>query len=314
MIKIFRKIHRRLQSLRSKVKEYHKRERIYHYGNENPDKIFYIICFDYETQGLFAIVKSVLSHIMYAVDKGWIPVVDLKNYSCQYQQKGENSWELFFEQPCGYTLEDISRSNRVVISYYGMYPYDTYDFYVDILDSPEKYKSIAEAYRKYIKPNAKVRNIMQETLKDLNIDNQTLGILCRGTDYINRKPHNHPRQPEPKIVIQDAKAFLAENQYSKVFVATEDQKVLDEFKKTFGNQLKYINQPRIELNSNQQFIAEINIAASDKIKMAVDYYTALFVLSRCPSILAGRTAGTLGAVLMSDGYRISKFYDLGYYD
>ena len=124
MIKIFRKIHRRLQSLRSKVKEYHKRERIYHYGNENPDKIFYIICFDYETQGLFAIVKSVLSHIMYAVDKGWIPVVDLKNYSCQYQQKGENSWELFFEQPCGYTLEDISRSNRVVISYYGMYPYN----------------------------------------------------------------------------------------------------------------------------------------------------------------------------------------------
>lgn len=36
--------------------------------------------------------------------------------------------------------------------------------------------------------------------------------------------------------------LLADNQYSS-FVATEDQKVLDEFKKAFGNQLKYINQP-----------------------------------------------------------------------
>lgn len=143
------------------MKEYHKRERIYHYGNENPDKIFYIICFDYETQGLFAIVKSVLSHIMYAVDKGWIPVVDLKNYSCQYQQKGENSWELFFEQPCGYTLEDISRSNRVVISYYGMYPYNTYDFTLIFL-IPQK-----------------STNLLQRLIENISSQMQKLGTSCR---------------------------------------------------------------------------------------------------------------------------------------
>lgn len=42
-----------------------------------------------------------------------------------------------------------------------------------ILVPLKKYKSIAEAYRKYGKPNEKLG-----TLKDLNIDNQTLGILC----------------------------------------------------------------------------------------------------------------------------------------
>ena len=91
---------------------YKKRERIISKGSEHPDKTFYLISYDYDTQGLFAIVKSVLSHVMYALDKGWIPVVDLKNYKCQYQQEGENAWELFFEQPEGYSLEDIKKSKK----------------------------------------------------------------------------------------------------------------------------------------------------------------------------------------------------------
>lgn len=313
MIKIFRKIHRKLQSLHSKVKEYHKRERTKHYGSENSDKTFYVIGYDYDTQGLFAIVKSVLSHVMYAVERGWIPVVDLKNYNSQYRQDGKNSWELFFEQPCGYSLEDISKSKHVIKSYYGMYPYNKYDFYVDILDFPNKVKPIADAYKKYIRPSLDVLKSMSDECKMLEIDDKTLGVLCRGTDYTSRKPHNHPCQPEPQNVIEDAKDFLKQNNYSKVFVATEDQSVLDMFKSAFGDRLRYVSQSRIKLAENQQFLSEVKIDLSTKLKMAKDYYTALYVLSRCPSILAGRTAGTLGAVLMSEGFINSKFYNLGYY-
>lgn len=310
---IYDKISTRLFHVRNRIQEYHKRERTKHYGSENSDKTFYVIGYDYDTQGLFAIVKSVLSHVMYAVDKGWIPVVDLKNYKSQYRYEGQNAWELFFEQPCGYSLEDISKSKNIIKSYYGMYPYNKYDFYVDILDYPDKIKPIADAYKKYIRPSSEVLKSMLEECEMLGIDDKTLGVLCRGTDYTSRKPHNHPCQPEPQNVIEDAKTFLKQNNYSKVFVATEDQSVLDMFKRAFGDRLRYVSQSRLKLSENQQFLSEVKIELSAKLKMAQDYYTALYVLSRCPSILAGRTAGTLGAVLMSKGFINSKFYNLGYY-
>lgn len=313
-MRLIGKVRGKLLALKAKVDDYRKRERKFQYGDENPDKTFYVIGYDYDTQGLFAIVKSVLSHIMYAVDKGWIPIVDLKNHTCQYSQRGENAWEMFFEQPCGYTLKDISKSKNVIKSYYGMYPYNKYDFYVDILDFPEKYKSIAEAYKKYIKPTFKNLKVMQGVMRKLDIDEHTLGVLCRGTDYTARKPHNHPRQPEPNDVVGDAMKFMSQNHYTKLFLATEDQKVLDMFKETFGTQLRYIDQSRLNLSANQQFLSEVKTDAKTKLQMALDYYTALYALAHCPSILAGRTAGTLGAVFMSDGFYKAMFYDLGYYD
>lgn len=310
----FSKVQRGLSNLRSRIEEYKKRERKKAYGKDNPNKTFYIICFDYDTQGLFAIVKSVLSHVMYAVNKGWIPVVDLKNYSCQYQQKGENAWELFFEQPCGYTLDDIKCSKNIVRSYYGMYPYNKYDFYVDVLDRPEECKRLAGIYKKYIKPQQNVLEYMWKTANDLHINGKTLGVLCRGTDYLKRKPQYHPRQPEPELVIEDAIEVMQQNGYESVFVATEDEIVLDLFKKKFRDKLRYINQLRLKLNDGQQYLSDVITNDELRRQMALDYYTALYILSRCPALLAGRTAGTLGALFMSEGFEWSKYYNLGYYD
>lgn len=308
------KLQNKFHSILSKHEEWKKRERSYSAGKEWSNKTFYIIGFDYDTQGLFAIVKSVLSHVMYAINKGWIPIVDLKDYDCQYKQNGKNAWELFFEQPCGYTLDDIKEAKNIVRSYYGMYPYGKYAFYEEILFDSQKLSPIAEAYKKYIRPQQEVQKIMDKTIDDLQINNKTLGVLCRGTDYINRKPHNHPRQPDPSQVIEDARKLISENKYASVFVATEDDKVLDMFKQEFGNKLLYINQPRIKLNDTQTYLSEVVVDDSTKEKIALDYYTALYVLSRCTAILAGCTAGTMGVALMSKGFNYSHFYNLGHYE
>ena len=311
---IISKTLRKVCSIKRKLQEWKKRERHYSYGSENLDKTFYIISYDYDTQGLFAIVKSVLSHIMYAVDKGWIPVVDLKNHKSQYKEGDENTWELFFEQPGGFSLSDIEKSHNIIKSYYGMYPNNTYDFYVDILDYPSKYERISKIYKEYIRPNAKTLSVMNSMKKNLEIDNNTLGVLCRGTDYLLRKPHNHPRQPQPETVIHDAKKFIEEHRYDKIFVATEDAEILNLFVREFGEKLKYIDQPRIELTKDKNFISDIELSADRRYEIALNYYTALYILSNCTAIIAGRTAGTLGAVFMSEGYRYSHFYNLGYYD
>lgn len=195
-----------------------------------------------------------------------------------------------------------------------MYPYGQYAFYEEILFDDVKCKKISYFYKKCIRPTSSTLSYMKEKMRDLNIDEKTLGVLCRGTDYLNRKPQNHPRQPEPSLVIEDAKKIIKDNNYTKVFVATEDEQVLRLFKDAFGDQLRYIDQTRITLTPNQQYISDINTDINVKIKMALDYYTAIYILSKCAAIIGGSTAGTMGAVLMSSGFKHTHFYNLGHYE
>ena len=88
-------------------------------GNSK-NKEFYVVARTADITGLGAIVVGVISHALYALDKGFLPIVDLKHYKNQYFKDGrtykDNTWEYFFEQPAGYTLDDVSSDSEVVIS------------------------------------------------------------------------------------------------------------------------------------------------------------------------------------------------------
>ena len=91
------------------------KERIVRYRKGR--RTIYIIRIDFPMAGLFAIAKSVLCHIEYALDNGWIPVVDLRNSINQFRKnEGENPWELFFAQPMTTGLDDISSEDNIIIS------------------------------------------------------------------------------------------------------------------------------------------------------------------------------------------------------
>ena len=49
------------------------------YGKENPDKTFYVIRRREIRAGLFSYFLQNVNDIKYALDRGWIPVVDLQN-------------------------------------------------------------------------------------------------------------------------------------------------------------------------------------------------------------------------------------------
>ena len=86
----------------------------------NKGKKFYIIATTRYVTGIGAILSNYISHVLYAIDNGLIPIVDLKHYQNQYFKDGrtykDNSWEYFFEQPCGYSLNDIDSDSEVIIS------------------------------------------------------------------------------------------------------------------------------------------------------------------------------------------------------
>lgn len=63
--------------------------------------------------GIFSDYLVFLGEIEFAVVRGYSPIIDLQNYPrfCTQDKDKyykENSWEYFFEQPCGLGLDDIA--------------------------------------------------------------------------------------------------------------------------------------------------------------------------------------------------------------
>lgn len=305
-----------LLGFRRSIYEYRHRERTCSYGTKNPDKIFYVIGVNHTTAGLFAIVKSVFCHIYYAIENGYIPVVDMHDFKSQLSLESTktNAWEIFFEQPCGYSLTDISNCKNIIRSASLPYPKGVeIGFDTDIDEA--FYARYHDAFKKYIRPSDAVRRYSLDKF-DLIFKGKgrVLGVLCRGTDYIENHPIGHPIQPSIGEALQRVLSQFEDPEYNYVFLATEDKKYYDEFKETFKDKLLFSGQKLYKGMNGKQYLSEIPVADDmEKWHNIVDYYSTIYMLSRCDGLVAGLTCGSICAYLMSDSYEDVYFWNLGKY-
>ncbi len=304
---------------------YRNRERRRSYGNENPDKTFYVFGVPDNSGGLWWHINKVLMHLGYVEEKGFIPVVDMQNFKNQYLEDDDvgklNVWEVFFKQPGGYRLSDISKSKNIILSKKAPSPRPEYLMgHSPFYDNESRIEYFHNLFRKYISFNEHTQkyldNIYNEILKDKG---RIVGVLCRGTDYVLKKPKNHPIQPDPRDVINDVHNVMSQYKCDSVFLATEDLDILEMFKKEFGKKLLYVEQNRVskEDMSENCFLASINIEKNkglDTFSKGIGYLSATYLLSRCNCYLAGRTGGSKGVLIMSEGFEYKKVYDLGLYE
>lgn len=299
------------------------RERRVSYGHDDPDKTFYVIGMNDPGGGLFWLVNKVVMHIAYAVDRGYIPVVDFKNYVTQYTEKGEegkvNVWDLFFLQPAGYNLDDIKHSKNVIICKKTPAPRKKYLMgQVEFYSQPERIAYFRGLFKKYIKPNEHTSEYLRDMKSRLlGSGERTVGVLCRGTDYVSLKPKGHFVQPVLDDVISDVRKAMRQYSCTKVFIATEDEDILETFKAEFGDDLRYVEQRRVRGSEMAKglLLAEENRLDSHRNPKddAIKYLSAIYLLAQCQCFISGRTGGAKGVLLMSDGFEYQKLYDLGFY-
>jgi hypothetical protein len=312
-----------LKEIKSRIPYYKSYEIRKSYGKDMPDKTFYIIGIDEGWAGLFAILSHQLSHIAYAVERGYIPIIDLQNYYSQYLGDNElfkeNAWEYFFEQPVGYRLNDIKKASNVIKSVQNANPpeacvFNVYEGFNDI----NKRSYYREIFAKYIKFKPQTEDFLtikyNELLKNKG---KVLGVHCRGTDYVALKPSGHPIQPSTDEVITKAREVMREYSCPYIYLATEDKDIYDLFAKHFENELILDNASRWSITdlpegkSNSKRLSYTD--KTGKIQSAMEYLAQMYLLSRCNCLVCGATAGTAGVLLMNDKYDYIYIYNLGYY-
>ncbi len=314
-------------------KEYRKNQKMEQhvsYGKEYPDQTFYVIGQDDQSGGMWWLINKVIMHIAYAIDKGYIPVVDLQHFKTQYTDKRTfgkvNIWEQFLKQPFGYSLDsngtepkNIAHAKNVILCKKEPAPFPEYLMgNTDYYENPERLQYFRNIFKQYIHFNSSTIQLFEKEKETLFKGRRMCGVLCRGTDYVAQRPKNHPIQPEPEDVIEDAKEVMNKYHCEGVFLATEDLDILNLFIDAFGENLSYVNQPRL---SKKDIIPGELLAKSKKrlnitkssYEDGVKYLVSTYLLSKCDCFIGGRTGGCKGVLLMSETYEHCKIYNLGFY-
>jgi hypothetical protein len=157
------------------------REKVKHYGKLYPDKTFYIIRRPEPGAGLFSNFHWVLGHILYAIEKNYIPVVDMMNYKTYYNETEsvngtKNAWEYYFEQPALYTLEEVYKGKNVIL---GNMEY-LRDRVPSFLETEEQIARFNECITSYMKFNKVTLDAINEVKSRLFCGKQNiLGVLYR---------------------------------------------------------------------------------------------------------------------------------------
>ncbi|MBD5468178.1 MAG: hypothetical protein HDR21_08535 [Lachnospiraceae bacterium] len=282
------------------------------FHNRRPDEVFCVIRRKGDSAGLFSYVLIILEKIEQCEQEKWIPVVDMMHTINSYLYKREvgfiNSWEYFFEQPGGHKLKDIRGCQNICLSDIQIRCAVTERVFTDENDL----KKWSGLYHKYIKLNEKTKKHIDDVYQELfHKSDRVLGVLCRGTDYLNAPPL-HPIQPEPQMVISDAKKLMKEKALDKIYLATEDAAIYDLFRQEFGQNLiavdcvRYVGKEEITTRKNRR--------KNDKYIQGLDYITTIYLLARCTGILCGNTNGAVAAYIINGGkYEFSNCYQLGAY-
>ena len=289
-------------------------ENIKKYDYEN--RIFAIVKRDNcPVCGLFSYFSVHLGCILEYLGKGYIPLIEVDSYGNVFNSfnknssKDKNLWEMLFNQPFNYSLNEVKKNAKNIVYLYctcnNMAPSE-----IAVYSSETTIQFYRERAKKYMPVKKEIVDEVNILWKKLfNNSNNVLGILARGTDYALKRPYGHSKAPTVDIIIKDVKKMDANNSYDWIYLTTEDDKIKENFTQVFGQKLKILQK-----KNNEYVSGLIGLNKNMKgMEFQKIYLKSIIILSKCLDIIASRCNGAMGAFVLTKGFRNSYVYFIGQY-
>ena len=293
------------------------REKMVHLGNEDSDKIYYIIRSRSCEEGLMSLYfNNALSGIVFAKSKGYIPVISYCDNKCQYWESdicnkfNNNAWEYYFNQPENVRVSDICNKRNVIFSGWTILDKKTYCFDFDGFVNGDR-DSIKNIVNTYGRVNACIQNELDSVSQYLHIGNRTLGVFARGTDYIKLKPKGHFKQPSVKDICLKIDDFLDKHKIEKILLITEDYDIFKEIKLKYGDLVFSPDNIFIKKFNGDYIERSFNDRPYDR---GFRYILRLLSLTKCGYLISSITNGSIFVLAYKDDdYKDSFLFNLGKY-
>ena len=261
--------------------------------------------------GLFSYYSVHLGCILTYLSQGYIPIIEVGSYYNVFNNftpsDKDNPWEILFNQPFGYTLEEVKKNAKKIeqlsCSWTNMAPSEGHIYQNQMTMDFYRYMS-----KKYMSIKKEIMDEANIKWKQLFGDsNNILGVLGRGTDFAQLRPGGHSIPPPTEKMIQDVKNMDEKHKYNWIYLATEDDSIRNNFINNFGKKLKMIQNTTISYSGG--YLGDNKDVHG--IEFQKMYLISMIILSKCIDIVAARCSGTMGAFIFSEGFRESIVYFLG---
>lgn len=216
-------------------------------GDKNKGKVIMLLENQSHHAGFCAVWVYILNRLSFSDKMGFNYVIDWEEsefYQEDHPICGSTSiFEYYFEQPSGITLEDARRSRFVIYDWNS--PEFGYNDAFHVGDSND-YKftekdveQFAKIQRKYIHLHEEIESSIKEQIKKLFYGKtNVVGVHARGADTkIGYK--GHPTIVTSENYINETQKMVEKFKADFIFLATDDQEILEQFKNAFGERVVY---------------------------------------------------------------------------
>lgn len=278
-------------------------------SNHSQGKTIYLIGRP-EKVGLFSYVETTLRYVAYALEKGYVPFVQIKGYPNTYVEdecvEHQDMWSLYFEQPY-----EVLTGNKVVINECDniLTCIEEDMSKVPYRDGVSRLKQASwfwsGIYKDFFGLNKSSYEYCEQEFKEIFDGNGTnvLGVLVRGTDIVNA--HGHHVQPSVEKIIKKARKLIQTGKYSKIYIASEEEKNVNLFRDEFGENRILVNK-RVYYDSvvfgNGLTINDVvSERENGKYLNGLEYLSSVMLLSRCGGLIGGICGGSIAAYYINGG-------------
>lgn len=246
------------------------------FGEKNPDKIFYVIYRTPYEAGFFSNYIHVLYHLKLIENTDLIPVVDFENFKTFYNTTNpiegtKNSWEYYFEQPAGYSLEEVYQSKNVLFCD-GKFPHQ--------VGSKFSSEEVTKYFNKYFNLKPHIKEIIAP-YKKLFDGKRVLGVHFRGKD-LNIFP-GHPFGATEEQMFRYTDEIIKKYDIDKIFLATDEEKYLKAYIERYSDKVFYADIFRTE--KINEF--NINPRENHRYLLGAEVILDAVLLSFCNGLLRG---------------------------
>lgn len=288
------------------------------FGDLNKDKTFYVIRTD-NTQnwGVFSTYLFVLSNVKYAVEHGWIPVVDYKNYflaGLQDKEKRgkENAWNYYFEDLAPeFPLDEVYQSRNVILGPLRGQPYGSISWgAVTDVYTPE-YDIYFQLASKYLRVQSSILEEVESEYQNLfPKEDDVLGVGIRAGAYWgavtgHKNWARHPKGVSVERCIENIRTYMEKYSCGCFFLSCEDRYFVNTIQKEFGDKCLCHNRARASFfddQGNPSGAEDIKYEEADLgiLRRNIEYVKEVILLTRCQYLIRTKGGGNLASLFLKN--------------
>jgi hypothetical protein len=238
--------------------------------------------------GFFAVYRHMLDALYFSERFHFTPVVDFGHkwlYAESEEVNGtKNPFEYYFDQVSSVPLEEAYNSFNVV---------RFQSIHANIAEQHNEIRGyrvteeyihyMAELMKKYIRFNSYIKPRIENDSMNILNGKKTLGIHVRGTDF-NIGMNGHPVMVEPSELIGYIKNAL-EIGFDQIFIATDDNNLLEIYRKEFGEKIVYFKDTF--RSSNNIFLGfSQSSRAQHQYLLGYEVLRDMYTLAKCDGLLS----------------------------